>query len=90
MRMKTAKIIKQMVFVFVCVGIFDGSCPALDRPQMFYSDNTYGRPFAKDPDVVKFKGEYYMYYSVRMKNGGDVRDKSLTFTIEMYQIKSKC
>ena len=69
MRMKTAKIIKQMVFVFICVGIVDGSCLALDRPEMFYSDNTYGRPFAKDPDVVKFKGEYYMYYSVRMKYG---------------------
>jgi len=69
MKMKTAKCLKQIVFVFVCVGIAGVHCPALDRPQMYYSDNTYGSPFAKDPDVVKFKGEYYMYYSVRTKNG---------------------
>jgi hypothetical protein len=32
-----------------------------DKPQMLYADNSYGRLFAKDPDVVRFKGKYYMY-----------------------------
>lgn len=69
MGMETAKVLKQVMVVLICVGVVVGSCLALDRPQMFYSDDTYGRPFAKDPDVVKFKGEYYMYYSLHMKKG---------------------
>ena len=35
------------------------------RPNiMLYADTSRGRPFSKDPDVVNFKGKYYMYYSV--------------------------
>jgi len=34
-------------------------------PKMLYSDNSrLGRPFAKDPSVVKFRGSYWMYYSL--------------------------
>ncbi len=29
-----------------------------DTPQMLYADTDYGRPFAKDPDVVRFQGRY--------------------------------
>lgn len=67
--MQTAKIPKPMLFVLMCIGIVGESCLAIDMPEMFYGDDTYGRPFAKDPDVVKFKGEYHMYYSVRMQKG---------------------
>jgi predicted GH43/DUF377 family glycosyl hydrolase len=35
---------------------------------MYYSDDTYGRPWAKDPDVVHFNDKYLMYYSI---NRGD-------------------
>ena len=31
---------------------------------MLFADSSRGRPFSKDPDVVNFKGKYYMYYSV--------------------------
>ncbi len=31
---------------------------------MLYTDSSRGRPFAKDPDVVNFKGKYYMYYTM--------------------------
>jgi len=31
---------------------------------MLYTDNSRGRNFAKDPAVVKFKGKYYLYYSI--------------------------
>jgi len=40
------------------------SAPAY-QPAMYYADADYGRPFAKDPDVVRFAGRYLMYYSVR-------------------------
>jgi predicted GH43/DUF377 family glycosyl hydrolase len=37
---------------------------------MYYSDTSYGRPFAKDPDVVRFKGKYLMYYSINRRKKG--------------------
>lgn len=33
---------------------------------MYYGDSEHGKPFAKDPDVVRFGGRYLMYYSVRI------------------------
>ena len=37
----------------------------LDMPKMLYRDtDRKGRPYAKDPSVVKFQGKYWMYYSV--------------------------
>jgi len=35
-----------------------------DKNIMLYADTSRGRPFSKDPDVVNFKGKYYMYYSI--------------------------
>jgi len=40
------------------------------KPRMYYSDTSYGRPFAKDPDVVRFKGKYLMYYSINRRKKG--------------------
>ncbi|BFT74602.1 MULTISPECIES: family 43 glycosylhydrolase [Paenibacillus] len=31
---------------------------------MYYADHSRGKPYAKDPAVVKFKGKYWMYYSI--------------------------
>jgi predicted GH43/DUF377 family glycosyl hydrolase len=39
-------------------------------PQMYFADTTFGSPFAKDPDVVRFKDLYYMYYTTRCPVGG--------------------
>lgn len=34
-------------------------------PRMYFSDSSRtGKPFAKDPSVVAFRGAYYMYYSL--------------------------
>jgi predicted GH43/DUF377 family glycosyl hydrolase len=33
-------------------------------PEMYWGDETTGRPFAKDPSVVRFAGRYLLYYSV--------------------------
>ena len=40
------------------------------RPQMYYTDETYERPFAKDPDVVRFNDRYLMYYSIHRGQDG--------------------
>ena len=42
------------------------------KPRMYYSDSSYGRHFAKDPDVVRFKGKYFMYYSMHRGKKGIV------------------
>ena len=34
------------------------------HPTMYYGDDTYGRPWAKDPDVVRLGDKYLMYYSI--------------------------
>lgn len=35
------------------------------HPKMYFSDiSRIGKPFAKDPSVIKFKGSYWMYYSI--------------------------
>lgn len=39
------------------------------HPDMYYGDTTtIGRPYAKDPKVLWFKGKYWMYYSVPGQN----------------------
>lgn len=41
-----------------------------DRGVMMYADVTHGKaPYAKDPSVIKFKGKYWMYYSVPALEG---------------------
>jgi predicted GH43/DUF377 family glycosyl hydrolase len=35
------------------------------KPKVYFSDTSrLGRPFAKDPSVIRFKGSYWMYYSL--------------------------
>ena len=42
-----------------------GLVVAQQRPAMYYSDTTRtGQPMAKDPYVLRFKGQYFMYYSI--------------------------
>jgi predicted GH43/DUF377 family glycosyl hydrolase len=33
-------------------------------PEMHWADRASGRPFSKDPSVVRFNGQYLMYYSL--------------------------
>lgn len=35
-----------------------------DLPEMHWADESSGRPFSKDPSVIRFKGENLMYYSL--------------------------
>jgi predicted GH43/DUF377 family glycosyl hydrolase len=34
------------------------------QQQMMYADASRGRPFSKDPDVARFAGHYWMYYTL--------------------------
>ncbi len=43
----------------------DAQVSSAKLPKMYFSDSSrLGRPFAKDPSVIKFKGSYWMYYSI--------------------------
>ncbi len=33
-------------------------------PRMYFADTVSGKPFSKDPAVVRFNGKYWLYYSV--------------------------
>ncbi|MBN1818466.1 MAG: family 43 glycosylhydrolase, partial [Sedimentisphaerales bacterium] len=41
-----------------------------DKPLMYYSDTSSGQAFAKDPDVARFKGKYWMYYTMDRADKG--------------------
>jgi hypothetical protein len=45
------------------------AAPPETTPRMFFADDVSGRPFSKDPAVVKFKGKYRLYYSVPPYDG---------------------
>jgi len=54
----------------VTLEAVDGDSSKADKPEMYYTDDTYGKSFAKDPDVVRFAGRYLMYYSVNRGEKG--------------------
>ena len=45
-----------------------------DENIRLYADTSRGRPFSKDPDVVNFKGTYFMYYSIPPYGDGRAND----------------
>lgn len=48
-------------------GLLVSVCAAGDepaRPRVCFADTVSGRPFSKDPAVVKFQGRYLLYYSL--------------------------
>ena len=63
---------------FLALGVATCSCRTADageaaapveKPVMYYADTSHGGAFAKDPDVVRFGGRYFMYYSIRLPKG---------------------
>lgn len=44
----------------------------LAQPEMYYGDTSRsGKPFSKDPHVIRFEGRYLMYTSAPPSDGGD-------------------
>ena len=68
------------VIFFVACGIMDAGlissganqalagqksqAAAIPQPRMFFADTVSGKPYSKDPAVVKFKDRYWLYYSL--------------------------
>lgn len=54
-----------MVALFSCISLLPSFAEThANAPRMYFADNVSGRPFSKDPAVVKFNGKYWLYYSV--------------------------
>ncbi len=54
--------IAALVVLFPTLWITE-ACIA-DTPRMHFADTASGRPFSKDPAVVKFQDRYWLYYSL--------------------------
>lgn len=53
-----------LLSLFTIIGV------SAQSPKMMYGDTSrLGVPFSKDPEVVHFKGHYFMYYSIPPKKG---------------------
>ncbi len=56
---------KSFLLISIILGSLLYPAEVFARQQMMFGDTTrLGRPFSKDPHVVKFKGTYLMYYSI--------------------------
>ncbi len=56
-----------VIFAVIIVASTQGQVlaePPNNVPRMYFADDVSGAPFSKDPAVVKFKGKYWLYYSV--------------------------
>lgn len=56
-------------FILLC----SGNLQAQEKPAMYFTDCSSGKPIAKDPKVIYFKGKHWMYYSIPGKEGGGWR-----------------
>ena len=50
--------------VFAMFSGWAAAAEAMKLPEMHWADESSGRPFSKDPSVIRFGGEYLMYYSL--------------------------
>jgi len=55
-----------MAVLFASPVFFAQAAVAAPVPEMYFADTDHGEPFAKDPSVVRFKGRYLLYYSLRL------------------------
>jgi beta-1,2-mannobiose phosphorylase / 1,2-beta-oligomannan phosphorylase len=54
-----------VVLMLTCLATVALAAEVTDTPKMYWADSTrMGRPFAKDPSVIKFGGRYLMYFSL--------------------------
>ena len=47
------------------------------RPKMMFADTASGKPYSKDPAVVKFQGRYWLYYSLPPYKGKPTKGWSI-------------
>ena len=55
----------KLLFTFLFLSIISLPTLLAQSPKMYFSDTfVANRPFAKDPYVIFFKNQYWMYYTV--------------------------
>ncbi len=59
-----------LIPVFAIFSGWAAAAEAMKLPEMHWADESSGRPFSKDPSVIRFGGEYLMYYSLPGPSGG--------------------
>ena len=71
-----AALFRRPALASAALAVSCGSCivpaqqPAAALPSVYYSDSSrLGRPYAKDPSVIRYKGAYWMYYSLPPREG---------------------
>jgi predicted GH43/DUF377 family glycosyl hydrolase len=64
----TTTFMNRLSTLSVVLGVFLASRAVaespFDTPRMMFADDVSGKPMSKDPAVVKFKGKYWLYYSI--------------------------
>lgn len=55
----------QLALTTLMILTFAASAVFAQEPEMLFADASSGRVFTKDPDVVRWNGKYYMYFSMR-------------------------
>jgi len=59
------RFIKIGLIVISIMGLLQSnSLLAQEKPLMYFTDTSSGKPIAKDPKVIRFKNKYWMYYSI--------------------------
>ena len=77
--------------LLACFVLFN-FCARAQKPLMYYTDITSGKPIAKDPYVVYYQNRYLMYYSIPGANNGPwnigiAQSNNLTDWIKVGEIK---
>jgi sucrose-6-phosphate hydrolase SacC (GH32 family) len=61
--------LRSIIPVIVIIHFIACGLHAQQKPAMYYTDTSSGKPIAKDPKIIYFKGKYWMYYSIPGKGG---------------------
>ncbi|PWV56381.1 family 43 glycosylhydrolase [Chitinophaga sp. S165] len=61
--------LRYLMMVISTMFLLPGGLLAQEKPRMYFTDTSSGRPIAKDPKIVQFKNKYWMYYSIPGKDG---------------------
>lgn len=56
--------LRYLLIIISNVLFSTASLSAQQKPRMYFTDTSSGKPIAKDPKIVRFKDKYWMYYSI--------------------------
>ncbi len=62
-RVRSIAAVFALIPVLSAIGV-GAAAPPRVTPRMYFADDVSGKPFSKDPAVVRFHSKYWLYYSV--------------------------